>query len=126
MQYNQLKIVYAIRGGRGATVNKENAEAIADWANILGIEEIVVTKSINDVTMKDFVTNEEVEAFIKVLDQHNIKFSIYDDLKDAIVKVLKEAKLNDIIILGGAQGMDPGAKIAMEWLQENLLFQLNG
>lgn len=126
MQYNQLKIVYAIRGGRGVTVNKENAEAIAEWAEILGIEEIVVTKSKNDVTMKDFVTNEEVEAFINVLNQHNIKFTIYDDLKDAIVKVLKEAKLNDIIILGGAQGMDLGAKIALEWLQEKLLFQLNG
>ena len=85
----------------------------------------IKTTSTESTAQQDFVTNEEVEAFINVLNQHNIKFTIYDDLKDAIVNVLKGAKLNDIIILGGAQGMDLGAKIALEWLQENLLFQLN-
>jgi len=118
MDFKNLHLVYAIRGGRGPTVNRENAEAIAEWALKLGYREIIATKSISHVTSKDFVTEEEVDAFLKVLSEANLKVDLYDELQDAILSAVEKANTGDLIILGGAQGMDYGAGIALEIIRE--------
>lgn len=118
MNYNNLYLVYAIRGNRGATVNRENAEVVLEWAGKLGLSEVIATRSISNVTWKDEVTDEEVEAFVEVMKKGNIKVRLFDELADAIVEGISLAKENDLLLLAGCQGMDDGASIALEKLKE--------
>ena len=108
-----MKLRYAIRGDRGVTVNKENAETIAKWASKLGFHEVIATRSISHVTEKDFVHDKEVEVFLKVMEEAGIQVELYDELPDAILDGLKQAEQDDIVLLAGCQGMDYGAKVAL-------------
>lgn len=114
MQYKKLHLVYAIRGSRGFTVNRENAEAIACWAPLLGLETIIATTSNAHVTNKDIVTEEELQAFKTIMDEAGIKTEIYDELPDAIDRGLSRTGPKDILLLAGCQGMDFGARICLD------------
>lgn len=113
MDYEKLHLVYAIRGERGPTVNRENAEAIVNWSSQLGFNNIIATKSVSHVTSKDRVTDEELRVFNEEMDKGNIKVDLYDELPDAIEKAILDAKPGDLILLAGCQGMDYGAEIAL-------------
>ncbi|MBH0230333.1 Mur ligase family protein [Halobacillus yeomjeoni] len=118
MEYSNLKLVYAIRGSRGVTVNRENAEAIAEWAETLGLREVIATLSEPHVSEKDKVTEEELRVFQDVMDKAGIKVHLYRKIDDAINHAISEAEKDDVVLLAGCQGMDPGAKIALEQLSE--------
>ncbi|MBW5448872.1 UDP-N-acetylmuramyl-tripeptide synthetase [Cohnella sp. CFH 77786] len=118
MDYENLRIVYAIRGERGPTVNRENAEAIVQWMKRLELAEIVATKSVSHVTDKDRVTDEEVRVFMEVMDEAGIRVRLYDELPDAISDALSEARRGDLVLLAGCQGMDPGGEIALDMLRD--------
>lgn len=118
MKYNKFRLVYAIRGNRGVTVNRENAETIGSWKDRLGIDEIVATKSIGYVGPKDTVTKEEEDVFLEVMESYNIKVDLYNTLDSAIQYALGSAGKNDIIMLAGCQGMDHGARVALNILRE--------
>jgi UDP-N-acetylmuramoyl-L-alanyl-D-glutamate--2,6-diaminopimelate ligase len=118
MKYNKIHLVYAIRGDRGVTVNRENAEAIVEWASKLGIEEVIATKSISHVTEKDWVSDEEEQVFLEVMERSGIKVNLYLELTDAIHQALEEVEADDLILLAGAQGMDFGAEVALLKLHE--------
>ncbi len=113
---NKLHLIYAIRGNRGITVNRENAEALVSWKDKLGITEIIGTKSIGSVTKKDEVSSEEEKVFSDIIKSAGIKLTIYDKLEDAINHALRETKENDIVFLAGCQGMDKGARIALDYI----------
>lgn len=114
MEYKDLQLVYAIRGERGPTVNRENAEAIAKWAQKLGFNEVITTKSVSHVTSKDRVTDEEVAVFQEVMADAKIKVSLFDELSDAISTALTKAEPGDVVLLAGAQGMDYGGGVALQ------------
>lgn len=116
MDYNNLHIVYAIRGNRGTTVNKENAETITDWAKQLGINSIIATKSVSNVSKYDVVADDEVEVFLQEMKKANIDVLLYDELPDAIHKSLTNALSGDLILFAGCQGMDDGSKIVLNQL----------
>ncbi len=116
MDYHRLHIVYAIRGGRGVTVNRESAQALAGWAPALGLTEIIATSSRYQVEEKDVVTDEELSAFLEVMHKAGIKVQHFDDLAEAIARGLSLTGEGDILLLAGCQGMDPGAKIALEMI----------
>lgn len=118
MDYEKLHLVYAIRGQRGPTVNKENAETVAKWADKLGLKEIIATKSVSHVTDKDEVTNEELKVFLDIMKEANIKVNLYDELPDSIYNAISKAEEGDLILLAGCQGMDFGAEIALKHLAE--------
>lgn len=118
MDSRKIRVVYAIRGSRGVTVNRENAEAIASWAPRIGLDEIVVTLSRSHVTEKDRVTEEEVEAFQEVMSRAGIKVRLFEELPDAIFSALSAVQPGDVIILAGAQGMDYGAGIALGLIRQ--------
>ncbi|WP_425447408.1 Mur ligase family protein [Dethiothermospora halolimnae] len=118
MDYNNLKLVYAIRGSRGTTVNKENAETIVKWAKKLGFTEIIATLSRSHVTDKDRVTKEELEVFQEVVTDAGIKVSLFKELSHAISKGISSVKKNDVLLLAGCQGMDYGAQIALNQLHK--------
>jgi UDP-N-acetylmuramoyl-L-alanyl-D-glutamate--2,6-diaminopimelate ligase len=116
MDYKKLKLIYAIRGGRGPTVNRENAETIVEWAPKLGLTEIIATLSKSHVQSKDIVTEEEVEVFKQVMKDAGIKVHLHEELGDAISYGLANVENESVIILAGCQGMDYGAQIALREL----------
>lgn len=118
MDYRNFHLIYAIRGQRGAIINKENALVIADWANKLGIREVIATKSISHTTWKDKVTDAEVKAFTTTMEEANIKVHLFNELPEAIDYGLAIAKKDDLILLAGCQGMDDGAKITLQKLNK--------
>lgn len=118
MTYENFHLVYAIRGSRGVTVNRENAETIADWKDKLGLKEIIATRSVSDVTIKDVVSQEEEKVFNEIMEENGIKVIFFEELKDAIAYSLKDVGKGDIVMLAGCQGMDHGGKIALELVYE--------
>ncbi len=114
MEYEKLHLVYAIRGSRGVTVNRENAEAIAHWAPKLGLDKIITTTSIGHVGEKDFVTVEERQGFENVMQEAGIKNELFEQLPDAVARGLSETKPGDVLLLAGCQGMDYGASVCLE------------
>lgn len=117
MNYNQLHLVYAIRGNRGVDVNRENAETIVEWAKKLKLNSIIATKSVSNVTHFDKVSNTEKNVFVEVMNQAKITVDLYNELEDAIKKSLENVQKGDIILLAGCQGMDDGADIALKELE---------
>jgi len=118
MDYKKLHLVYAIRGSRGVTVNRENAEAIARWAPKLGLNRIIATTSIDHVDKKDAVTKAEISTFQAVMDQAGLKTIILESLSEAIALGLAETGLGDVLLLAGCQGMDYGARICLEQIRK--------
>lgn len=118
MNFSKLRLVYAIRGDRGTTVNRENAEAIVEWMKRLELNEIIATKSVSHVTAKDRVSDEEVGAFMEVMSEAGIKVKLYDELPEAIAGAIGQAGKGDLVLLGGCQGMDPGGEIALGMLRD--------
>lgn len=114
MDYNNLSFVYAIRGSRGVTVNRENAEAIARWAPKLGLKRIIATTSSSHVGEKDLVTKEELNVFKEVMIESGLKTTIYKELPEAIAAGLSGMGKNDVLLLAGCQGMDYGASVCLE------------
>lgn len=114
MVYKNLHLVYAIRGSRGPIVNKENAETIVNWADKLGIKQIIATKSNSHVTDKDVVTKEELDVFMDIMNKNDIKVILYDELDDAINHGISNADDSDVVLLAGCQGMDYGTHIALD------------
>lgn len=114
MDYKNLKLVYAIRGSRGATVIREAAEAIVAWAPKLGIQEVIASLSKSHITWKDVVTQEELDIFSEIMDKGGIKMTLHDELPDAIAQGLSEVGKGDVMMLAGCQGMDFGAKVALD------------
>jgi UDP-N-acetylmuramyl tripeptide synthase len=86
MNKNKFHIVYAIRGNRGPTVNRENAKALISWKDKLGIEKVIATRSIGNVTKKDEVKDIEEEVFREEILNAGIPLEIYDTLYEAIKK----------------------------------------
>lgn len=114
MAYKNLIPVYAIRGSRGAAVIREAAQTLVKWAPQLGITSVIASLSKSHVTWKDEVTDEEIEIFTGVLKAAGIEVVLYDELPDAIAAGLSLTHPDDVLLLAGCQGMDYGAKIALE------------
>lgn len=118
MHYENLVLVYAIRGSRGVTVNRENAEMIVNWAGKLGLKEIIATRSVSHVDKKDVVLQEELDVFNHIMKEHSIKVTLFDELPDAIALGLERVKPGDVLMLAGCQGMDFGGHIALKQLSK--------
>ena len=101
----KLHVVCAIRGSRGVEINQLNVEALVESMN----EDIeLYLSSSNDVVNElNFVEDNEREVFFNTLKENNIEFTHFVNLKDCLEEVYQKADKNDIILLIGAQGMDP-------------------
>lgn len=119
MKYNNLHILYAIRGKRGYEVNKEIAERLVKWIEILKPTSICATLSKETVTEKDRVTDEELAIFKETLNNANIDYKIYDNLCDSIEDNIDLLEEEDVLLLAGCQGMDKGAHVVLEKLIKN-------
>lgn len=118
MDYRNLRLVYALRGSRGVTVIREAAEAIVEWSEKLGFKEVITSLSKSHVTWKDVVVQEELEIFNQIMADGGIKVHLHEELGDAIAEGLIEVDKGDVLLLGGCQGMDFGAQIALEQIHK--------
>ena len=116
MDYRRLHILYAIRGRRGAVVNRENADALVKWVPKLKTETFFATEGKGYVMEKDRVTEEERRIFDEVTKEAGMDVTVYPTLQESIDAVLARAKKDDVILLAGCQGMDFGGKLILEAL----------
>ena len=63
------------------------------------------------VNESNFVKPKEKEVFFNTLNKNNIEFTHFDNLNDCLLEVYKKADKKDIILLIGAQGMDPAKSL---------------
>ena len=108
-QNQKLHVACAIRGSRGIEINELNAQALADSMD--DSIELSLSSSNDVVNDLNFVEDEEREVFFDVLNANNIEYTHYNNLKDCLREVYQKADKKDIILLIGAQGMDPAESL---------------
>ncbi|MDO5850897.1 MAG: Mur ligase family protein [Methanobacteriaceae archaeon] len=104
-------IINAIRGSRGIIVNKQNAEAIVEVLSDKKDYSFILTSSVDVTDRLNKVESEEKEEFLKVLENNNINYTHINNLEKALVDTINKANVNDLVLLIGAQGMDPASNI---------------
>lgn len=124
MNFSKFNLIYGVRGCRGVTVNRENAEVIAKYKDSLGLDEVILTTSSDFVGKKDTVTQNELEVVQDIFSKAGIKMKVYKSLKEAVTDTLKHIEKDSLVLLGGCQGMDYGAKVSLEYLFDQELLKL--
>lgn len=105
----KLHVVCAIRGSRGVEINKLNVDALVESVN--DDIELYLSSSNDVVNELNFVEDDEREVFFNTLNKNNIDYIHFENLKDCLKEVYKKADKKDIILLIGAQGMDPAESL---------------
>ena len=105
----KLHVACAIRGSRGVEINQLNVDALVESMT----DDIVLYLSSSNDVVNDlnFVEDSEREVFFNTLNKNDIEFTHFENLKDCLTEVYKNADKNDIILLIGAQGMDPAESL---------------
>ena len=109
-----LYVVCSIRGSRGVEINKLNVEALVE--SMSDNIELVLSSSNDVVDNLNYVEDEEREVFFNVLDKNNVDYTHFDNLKDCLKNTFEKAGKKDIILLIGAQGMDPAESLLKDIL----------
>jgi UDP-N-acetylmuramate--alanine ligase/UDP-N-acetylmuramoyl-L-alanyl-D-glutamate--2,6-diaminopimelate ligase len=73
--------------------------------------ELYLSSSNDVVNELNFVEDEERKVFFDTLKKNKIKYSHFDNLRDCLTEVYSNADKKDIILLIGAQGMDPAESL---------------
>lgn len=130
MPNKNLKILCAIRGSRGKELNKINAEALADIINSIKNKsinscdsinsniEVILSSSSDVVDEANFVEEFEEETFFEVFNEKKIDYVHYKNLSDALHDSYTSAKVDDLILLIGAQGMDSAENLLKNIIDE--------
>ena len=113
--HRRLLVAYAVRGSRGVTINRSNAEALASCLESLSAD-VVLTSSDDTADERNRVTEEEWVTVTSALRERGIAFRGEPSLHAAVSSLIAEAGAGDLLLLLGAQGMDRGARIAAEAL----------
>ena len=105
----KLFVACSIRGSRGVDINKLNVEALVESYkdNI----ELFISSSSDVVDNLNVVLEEEKEIFFDILDDNNISYQHFNTLEDTLNSVFENISEGDIILLIGAQGMDPAESL---------------
>lgn len=109
-----LYVVCAIRGSRGVEINELNVEALVESMD----EDMqLILSSSNDVVNDlNYVTEDERKVFFDILNENDIEFIHYDNLSDCLKETYGKADKKDIILLIGAQGMDPAESLLKDMI----------
>ena len=105
----KLHVACAIRGSRGVEINQLNVDALVE--SMTEDIELYLSSSKDVVNELNFVEDDEREVFFKTLNDNDIEFTHFDNLIDCLKEVYEKADKKDIILLIGAQGMDPAESL---------------
>jgi UDP-N-acetylmuramoyl-L-alanyl-D-glutamate--2,6-diaminopimelate ligase len=113
--HDGLRVVFGIRGARGALINRKLGRAMAgllkDRRRLTPVR-LVVTASEDAAGARDKVSLDEREAMTQALDEAGTEFRFEPRLEDAIRYALDGWSAGDLILLLGAQGMNRAAGMA--------------
>ena len=76
--------------------------------------QLILSSSRDVVNELNVVESEEKDVFFNTLNENNIEFIHYDELKQCLADTYKKADKNDVILLIGAQGMDPAESLLQD------------
>ncbi|ADL12599.1 Mur ligase family protein [Acetohalobium arabaticum] len=119
LDYDRLYIINAIRGNRGITVSRENAEIISKYIPDLNLSKLYITSCEKLANKYDVVSDEEREVFLSTLCDSGLEFEYFDYLHPCLNQTLKQVKSNDLIILLGAHAMDQAADLILNLINNN-------
>ena len=105
----KLHVACAIRGSRGIEINQLNVDALVESMN--DDIKLYLSSSKDVVNELNVVEDDEREVFFNTLNVNNIDYTHFDNLEDCLKEVYEKADKNDVILLIGAQGMDPAESI---------------
>lgn len=108
---NNLFIVNSIRGSRGDDINREIAEALVKSLKDRDNYTLLLTCSVDVVNHLNTVVDSEKNIFLEILEENNIHFMLFESLEESLLNVVNLASDDDVILLLGAQGMDPASRI---------------
>ena len=106
---HKLHVACAIRGSRGVEINQLNVDALVESMD--DRIELYLSSSNDVVNELNYVEDDEREVFFSTLNKNNIDYAHFDNLTDCLSEVIKNADKKDIILLIGAQGMDPAESL---------------
>lgn len=106
-----LYVIDAIRGSRGEDINREIAEALVEVLKKRDNYSLILTTSTDVVNHLNTVTDSELDVFVKVLNGNSISYELFDTLEESLVSTFNNANESDVILLLGAQGMDPARQL---------------
>jgi UDP-N-acetylmuramoyl-L-alanyl-D-glutamate--2,6-diaminopimelate ligase len=112
----KLWIAWAIRGSRGADVNRRNALALADFAALHEAQGLVVTSAEDLTAPKDAVTSDEVDAVREALRGKGRPHTLCPTLEEAMKEIARRSGPGDLVVVIGAQGMNEGVRLLQEML----------
>ena len=112
--HDRLAVVYALRGRRGAEINRQNAAALADLSFLHGAESVIVTSASDQTGPQDVAVPLEIDATRHALVSRGRKFVWHDALEDAVREALQRTRAGDLVVLVGAQGMNEGKRLMRE------------
>ncbi|HHT20298.1 MAG TPA: UDP-N-acetylmuramyl peptide synthase [Tissierellia bacterium] len=118
MDFNQVHMVYAIRGNRGYITNRDNAEGIAEWYHKLPFGSLTATLSQDYTSDKDKVSETERRVFEDTMQREGIDYTVIDKLEEAVARGLSLVQPGDVLLLVGCQGMDFGGHLALMQLEK--------
>ena len=113
--HRRLRIVFGIRGSRGAEINSRLGTALAtlvtEHARDIPVQ-LVVTACIDSAGPRDRVGGSEGEALLAPLRAGAVAFEYEPTLAAAVRRALEGSSAGDLVLLLGAQGMDQAAELA--------------
>lgn len=108
MPASRAVVAYALRGARGADINRRNALSLAGHVQSLGAAHVIVTEAAGTAGPLDQVTTEEREAAASAFRERGVEPSWHETMTGAMREVAGVTSPGDLIVLLGAQGMDAG------------------
>jgi UDP-N-acetylmuramoyl-L-alanyl-D-glutamate--2,6-diaminopimelate ligase len=116
MPAQKLHILFAVRGRRGARINRQLAESLAIWLRRFPFATLVITRAEGAVSHRNRVDDHELAAFLEPLRHARLPILLRDRLDDAVTTTLERAAPGDLVLLLGAQGANAAASHARRWL----------
>lgn len=115
-----LVVVNALRGNRGEAVNREIAETLARWNQMLHFSPLILSLSEGHVAAlpADYrVRPAELKAFLESAADSGLTVECYQELPDAIARGVDRLVPGGLLLLLGTFGMDDGPALARAALE---------
>lgn len=101
-------VAYALRGSRGADINRRNALALAEHSQAIRASRVIVTEASDTVDPLNQVTEDERAAAMGAFRERGVEPAWHDTMRGAMEDAAAHTTAGDLIVLVGAQGMDGG------------------
>lgn len=105
---DRIAVAYALRGSRGADINRRNALSLAEHVQALGAHRTIVTEAADTAGRLDRVTDDEREAARAAFRERGLEPAWHETMEGAMKDAARHTRPGDLIVLAGAQGMNAG------------------